>query len=756
MTCHRVLIGCYLLATVFDAASAGEKPDASLLTVDRIFGGKEFDLRPFAGRWLKNRDAYTVTEKSKENPEGSDIVRYEARSGGRTVLVSASDLVPPGESKPLSINGYAFSKDLARVLIYTESKRVWRQKTRGDYWVLDRSSRQLRKIGRDARPSSLMFAKFSPAGRQVAYIYDRNIYVEDLVDRSVRRLTESRTEDVINGTFDWVYEEEFRLRDGFRWSPDGKSIAYWQINTQGMRKIPLVNNTDSFYPKVTWVPYPKTGQRNPVCRIGVVKLKSAGTRWMKLSGDSRDHYLARMDWAHNSRELLVQQFNRLQNANRVLLADARTGKSTTLFVERDKAWVDAHDEVFWLSGGKRFTWISEREGWRHVYLASRDGKTVTQLTTGRFDVIRLLAIDERHKLAWFIASPDNAAQRFLFRVNLDGTGLQRVTPVKSGGWHDYRISPSGRWAIHTASSFDQPPVTDLVQLPDYNSRRVLQTNRKLHEKVRKLKGKPVEFFRAGIGGGVQLDAWCLRPPNFDEKKCYPLLVYVYGEPAGQTVVDRWSGTNGLWHRMLAQRGYVVMSFDNRGTKSPRGRDWRKCVYRKIGILAPKEQAAAVKAVLRSRPWLDPGRVGIWGWSGGGSSSLQAIFKYPDLYHTAIAVAAVPNQRYYDTIYQERYMGLPRTNVDGYRNGSAINFARNLKGDLLLIHGTGDDNCHYQTTELLINELIRNNKQFQMFAYPNRTHAIREGKNTTRHLRAMMTSYLLGHLPPGPRKPGRTK
>lgn len=747
-----ILCGC-LLAPLPAVVSAERKPDPSLLTVDRIFGKKEFEARRFGGRWLKHGDAYSLTEPSKEVRSGREIVRYDARSGRRTVLVSAFDLIPPGESTPLKIEGYAFAKDLARVLIYTNSKRVWRSNTRGDYWLLDRSSRQLRKIGGAARPSSLMFAKFSPSGAQVAYVRDRNIYVEDLRDHTTRCLTKTPTKDVINGTFDWAYEEELRLRDGFRWGPDGKSIAYWQLDTQGVQRIPLVNNTDSYYPKVTWIPYPKTGQRNSSCRVGVVSVASGKTRWIQLPGDTREHYIARMDWADDSRHLLIQQLNRLQNANRVMMADPRSGRAKTIFVERDKAWVDVHDELFWLNGGKRFTWISERDGWRHVYLVSRDGKSVQQVTKGNFDVIRLLHVDGKHGHADFIASPKDPTQRYLYRVKLDGTGLTRLTPTQLAGTHAYRLSPSGRWAIHTASSFDRPPVTDLLRLPEHSTRRTLQENKPLRKKFRKLKRRPVEFFRVDVGRGVQLDAWCLKPPGFDKTKKYPLLVYVYGEPAGQTVVDRWGGGNALWHRMLAQRGYVVMSFDNRGTNSPRGRAWRKCVYRRIGILAPKEQAAAVRAVLKQRPYLDRKRVGVWGWSGGGSSTLHAMFKYPGLYHTGVAVAPVPNQRYYDTIYQERYMGLPASNVEGYRQGSPITFARNLKGNLLLIHGTGDDNCHYQTTELLINELIRHNRQFQMFAYPNRTHAIRERRNTSRHLREMMTQYLLRHLPPRRSEPG---
>ena len=271
--------------------------------------------------------------------------------------------------------------------------------------------------------------------------------------------------------------------------------------------------------------------------------------------------------------------------------------------------------------------------------------------------------------------------------------------------------------------------------------RVLADNRAVRESLAELKRPQLEFLRVDIGDGVQLDGWCIQPADLDPNKKYPLLIHVYGEPAGQTVLDRWGGSNELWHWMLAQRGYVVMSFDNRGTPAPRGRAWRKSVFHQIGILAPQDQAAAVSAVLRDRPYLDASRVGVWGWSGGGSMSLHALFKYPQLYHTAISIAPVANERYYDTIYQERYMGRPGDNPEGYVQGSAINFAHQLEGNLLLIHGTGDDNCHYQTTEMLINELIRLDKPFAMMAYPNRSHAIREGQNTTLHLRRLMTRYL---------------
>ena len=722
-----------------------KKPDLALLTLDRIYSSLDFSAATFSGRWQDEGATYEKLEKSELTSGAQDIVQYDAATGARSVVVPASLLVPAGGTSPLAVDAYAWSKDRSLLLIYTNSKRVWRRNTRGDYWILDRGSHELRKLGGDAKPATLMFAAISPIGDKVAYVRTNDIYVEDLRSHEIKRLTQSDSPDVINGTFDWVYEEELSLRKGFRWNPDGTEIAYWQIDSHGVGAVTLINNTSGLYPKTTEIKYPKVGQQNSICRIAVVSANGGKPQWMAPPGDSRDHYVARMDWAGNSKELVLQQLNRRQNTNRVMLAVAETGRTKVILTERDAAWVDVHDEMFWTDDAQHFTWISQRDGWRHAYLAARSGAVTKLVTPGEFDVVALLHHDEKTATTYFIASPDDPTQRYLYRAK-HGHKPQRLTPADQPGTHSYRISPNGKFAIHSYSSFDQPPVTGMVRVNDHKSLRVLVDNKKLKKTISKLRRQPTEFLRVDIGDGVELDGWCIKPPKLNTKRKYPLLVYVYGEPAGQTVLDRWGGSSYLWHLMLAQHGYVVMSFDNRGTPAPRGRKWRKSVYRKVGIVAPQDQAAAVRKILSERSYLDPDRVGVWGWSGGGSMTLNAMFKFPDLYKTGMSIAPVPNMRYYDTIYQERYMGLPGDNAEGYVQGSPINFAHQLKGNLLLIHGTGDDNCHYQTTELLINELIRHNRSFSMMAYPNRSHSIREGKNTTRHLRELMTSYLHSNLP----------
>lgn len=738
------------------AQQAQPQAAAQLLTIDSVLTGfRVKSLGPV--RWQQDGSGYLALEPAANNREVVELVRHDAASGERTVMIPTDKLIPAGATAPLSIEGFDLSGDEQKVLIFTNSARVWRSNTRGDYWVVDLKTWNMKKLGGDAKPSTLMFAKFSPDGTRVAYVRENNIYIEDL-GGAIKQITSDGSRYIVNGTFDWVYEEELFCRDGFRWSPDGKQIAYWQLNSEGVKEMTLLNNTAELYPVITRFPYPKAGETNSAARVGVVSSSGGATRWFEIAGDPRNNYLPRMEWAANSDEVIIQQLNRLQNTNNVMLGDVHTGKVHSVLIEKDDAWVDtawgeidwdrqglARGDVEWIDGGKRFLWVSERDGWRHIYSISRDGRDVKSVTPGNLDVINVERVDDTHHWIYFEASPDNATQRYLFRAPLDGSGkLERLTPQSQKGTHGYNISPRGDIAIHTFTTFTKVPITEIVRIPDTSVVRSLIDNRDVQDRLAKLKPTSTEFFKVDIGEGVQLDGWMIKPPDFDSTKHYPVLFYVYGEPWGQTVLDSWGGRNELWHMMLAQQGYIVVSVDNRGTPAPRGRAWRKIIYRKMGIINSQDQANAARAISKW-PFVDASRIGIWGWSGGGSSTLNGMFRYPDVYKVGLSVAPVPDLRYYDTIYQERYCGLPQDHMDEYKQSSPITFAANLKGHLMIVHGTGDDNVHYQGTEALINALIAANKPFQMMSYPNRSHGIYEGPGTTRHLYTLFTRFITEKL-----------
>jgi dipeptidyl-peptidase 4 len=696
--------------------------------------------------WLDGGRRYTAVSRT----EPRDLVAYDTGTGRSEVLVPVASLVPAGQSSPLAIADYAWSTDRTKLLVFTNTRKVWRQNTRGDYWVLDRSASTLKKLGGAVPESSLMFAKFSPDGTAVAYVRQHNLYVEELASGAIRPLTTDGAADLINGTSDWVNEEEFSIRDGFHWSPDGRAIAYWQFDTTGVERFTLINNTASLYPVTTVFAYPKPGTVNSAVRVGIVNVQTARTTWVATEGDLRQHYVPWIAWA-DAGSLLLQHMNRLQNRNDLLIADAATGQTRRVFHDESDTWVDTAEPVEAITGGREYTWVSERNGWRHVYAVARADGRARDLTDFAADVLDVAAVDVAGNRLYVSASPDNATQRYLYAAPLGGPGpVVRVTPADQPGTHSYNISPDGRWAIHTWSRFDVPPRLDVVSLPDHRTVRTLVDNARLVARVAPWLNPTVEFIKTAIGDGVTLDGYLLKPRQFDPSKKYPVFVHVYGEPASTTVNDRWGGTGTLFHRALADEGYVVVSWDNRGTPAPKGVAWRKVVYGTVGELSAKDQAAAVRALAAERPYIDASRVGIWGWSGGGSNTLNAMFRNPDVYRVGISVAPVPDQRLYDTIYQERYMGLPETNADGYRRGSPIHFADGLSGRLLVVHGTGDDNVHYQGVERLIDRLVALGKAFDVMVYPNRSHSISEGPGTTLHVRQLVARYLLEHLPAGPR------
>lgn len=744
-----IILTAALFAILFSSIAA-QSNNTKILSLEDIFSkGEYYDGRFGPTKWMENGNAYTMLENSKLYPGAYDIVKYNTLTGESETAISASQMIPHNSSSPLDIDDYEWSADKTKLMLFTNTKKVWRKKTRGDYYVLFLESGELKQIGKDRPSSSLMFAKFSPDGNRAAYVSKNNIYVEDLSTGKVLQLTHDGSKTIINGTFDWVYEEELKVRDGFSWSPDGSKIAYWQLDAAGIGEFLLINNTDSLYSFTIPVQYPKVGTTNSAARVGVVNSAGGETKWMQVPGDPRNNYIARMQWAENNNEIVIQHLNRLQNKNEIMLCEVNSGNVSTVLTETDKAWVDVKNDFKWFKNGKHFSWVSERDGWRHLYLVSRDGKEIKLLTPGNYDVISVENINDNDGWIYFIASPEDNSTRYLYRVPFDGSGtLERITPLDAKGTHEYDISPSNKYAFHKYSNFNTPVITDLVELPSHKVIRTLHKNEELINNIHNVAIKNVEFFRITPENGITYDAWMMKPYNFDPAKKYPVLFFVYSEPGGQTVLDKWRTSRYMWHAYLTQLGYIVMSVDSRGTPAPRGRDWRKSVYKKIGITASVDQAEAAKAIMKKYSFVDKDRIGIWGWSGGGTMTLNMMFRYPDIYKTGMCVAPVTNQRFYDSIYQERYMSLPSENEDGYRNGSPINYAKYLKGNLLLVHGTGDDNVHYQNTEVLINELIKYNKQFSMMAYPNRTHSIYQGKGTTIHLYTLLTNYLLKNLEAG--------
>ncbi|MBW7952274.1 MAG: S9 family peptidase, partial [Chitinophagaceae bacterium] len=692
-------------------------------------------------KWNEAGNAYYTTEKG-------EIVKYNLPDFNKVVLVEKSALISNDKKTEFTIKNFFVSNNEQVFLIFTNTKKVWRYESRGDYFIYNKSTNSLQQLGKGLPESSLMFAKISPDGKKAAYVSKHNVYVEDLTTHKITQLTKDGTDRIINGTFDWVYEEEFGCRDGFRWSPDSKNIAYWQIDARNIRNFLMINNTDSIYSFTVPVEYPKVGEDPSSCKIAVVNIDTKKSTWMNVPGSAIQHYIPRMEWANNQ-QLIIQQLNRKQQESKIMLLNSSTGAASTIYEEKDAAWIDIKSRwnndnpVGWEWVNKNdFLWISEKDGWRHIYLISQNGKKETLLTKGNYDMIDFGGVDEKNGYVYFTASPNNALQKYLYRVNLNGGGnATLLSPENQKGTHSYQISPNGLYASHSFSSATIPPSNEWLNL---------QTNTTIKGEIKTTPNSKTntEFFTVTTEDGVTMDGWKVLPKNFDSTKKYPVVFYVYTEPGSATVKDTYgSASTFLYQGDIAADGYIQISLDGRGTPAPKGAAWRKSIYRKVGVLNVRDQAMAAKEILKWS-YVDKDRIAVWGWSGGGSTTLNLMFQYGEIYTTGIAIAPVANRLTYDNIYEERYMGLPQENMDDYVVASATTHAKGLKGNLLVIHGTGDDNVHYQNTELLINELVKYNKQFSLMSYPNRTHSISEGKGTFTHLSTLFTNYLKQHCPGG--------
>lgn len=702
------------------------------LTIDGIFLRRAWAGELGAFDWLPDGRSFGVLESTGQG--ATDLYRVDAMTGERQLLVRGADLVPAGERAPVAIEEYTFSPDRSKLLLFTNSQRVWRQNTKGVYYVWNLTAKKLTPVS--TKPGYQMFAKFSPDGRLVGFVRDNNLFVTDLANGRERQLTQDGSEHVINGTTDWVYEEELDLRDAFRFSPDGRRIAFWRFDQTEIPPFYLLDEL-SLYPELIPVRYPKAGTANSQVRLGVVELQSGTTRWIEPGGGP-DRYVARMDYAGSPDSIWFIRLNRRQNRLELLLADVNNGRSRVIMTDTDSAWVDVHEPV-WLGGGRQFLYLSERDGYAQLFLYGRDGGLVRKVTSGPWDVLDVYGVDEQNGVVYFAAAVDGALTRPLYRIGLDGRGFRRVTGAD--GSHRIEFDPTFTHYVDTYSRAGVPPAQTLHRA-DGSVVRVLVENRTLKEKVDALGyGKP-EFLKVPTSPGVELNGYLMKPPGFDPARRYPLLMYVYGGPGSQTVSDSWGGDLHLWHLLLAREGYLVASVDNRGTGA-RGARFKKVTYLNLGTYEAADQIAAARH-FGSLPYVDSSRVGIWGGSYGGYMTLLSLFKGEGVFKAGIARAPVTDWRLYDTIYTERYMRTPLENPDGYRRSAPQTYADQLRGNLLIVHGTGDDNVHQQNTTQLIHLLEEASKQFDLRLYPNKTHAI-EGARARVNLYSLYLEWLKKNL-----------
>ncbi len=704
-----------------------------------IYDKREFAPATFTAKWLRDSSGYLTLEKTGDSSE-PELIQYDALSGKRSVLIGKQHLAVPGSTERLILQEYVQSPVSTRFLLQAHGSTTGK----AGYWLFDSMTGGLSPITAEIGRLSWE-TTFSPQGDKLIFGRGPNLYTLDLTTNQSTSLTATEGQGVL--------ENDIRAS----WSPDGQQIAYVQSDSSKVRQRAVIQPTDPTYPDVSFHRFARVGTPIPTLRVGVVSAKGGETRWMNLPAESGTFYINSVTWAENSEELLVEMLSRSRDSRQFLLINVKSGDVNKAYEESDPAWVDAsyaaNAGLEWIHDGKEFVLLSERDGWRHAYVISRDGRQKKLITKQASDIIARGPVDGQNNHLYFFASPDNATQRYLYRVTLTGDiEPQRVTPADQPGTHRYEFSPDRKWAFHTYSTFDSPPTTDLVQLPEHRSVRMLEENRECRQRVAPLISQPTEFLKLDIGDGVVMDSWMIKPRDFDPTKKYPVFVFIYGEPHGQTVLDDWTGgqNHSMFHRMIADFGYLVVSMDGRGTPSPKGAAWRRAVFGSLGPLSTEEQAAGVKELGRQRPYVDLSRVGIWGWSGGGSNTLNAMFRKPDVYHVGIAVAPKPQPDLYNAWFQEIFMRTREENPEGYRKSAPINFAEGLRGDLLIVHGTGETNTHLQITEGLVDRLIELGKRFDYMAYPHRDHGLREGKGTAVHLRMLMTRYLIEHLPPGPR------
>ncbi len=674
---------------------------------------------------------YSTIEKGK-------IVQYEyAKKTEAVVILDESKLIVDG--KNISIENYAFSSDENKILIASGTEQIYRHSTREYYFVYDRLTKALKKVSDE----KIMYATFSPDGKMVGYVSGNNIYISDLNTGKQTQITfDGKQNNVINGATDWVHEEEFAFSVAYFWSPDSKKIAYYRFDESNVKEFSFDEFNNQLYPTQYRFKYPKAGEDNSIVTINVYDLSTAKNIKMDI-GKETNQYIPRIKWTMDSNVLSILRMNRYQNKLDLLFANATNGESKIVYSESSETYIDIHegegDYVYFTADNKRFIIQNETSGFNHFYLYDMSGKLINVVTKGDWDVVELKGIDEKNKLIYYLSSETTPTEKDIYSVKFDGTSKQKVSTEK--GTHTPEFSTGMKYYIDVFSAANSPSTTAI-----YDSKgkliRVLENNQSLKAKMDEFNLSSKELFMFKTTENIELNAWMIKPQNFDASKKYPVFLIFYGGPGRNMVNNSFDGRDYFWHQMLAQKGYIVMCVDNRGTMY-RGKAFKHSTYKQLGKLEVADQIETAK-YLATLPYVDKNRIGTFGWSYGGYLSSLCITKGADYFKTAIAVAPVTNWRYYDNIYTERFMSLPQENASGYDDNSPINHVNKLKGKYLLIHGSADDNVHYQNTMEMINALVKANKQFDLFIYPDKNHSI-YGGNTRIHLYTKMTDFILSNL-----------
>ena len=743
-----VLVICFVFVCAPNSVAQQAKPS---LTLEDIHASGKFSSRSFrGGRWADAGPVIRFIERDGEAGQSS-LMSFNLENERRAVLIDGEKLFAEDVDRFIEIEDYAYSGDGRRVLIYTDSERVWRVNSKGYYYLFDLESQSLTPIS-DRGAGFQMFAKLSPDGRHVAFVRDRNLFMVDLETMQETQLTDDGAEGgIINGTSDWVYEEEFRLRDGWRWSPDSRHIAFWKFNETDTRDFFMTDLLQQ-YPEEERFRYPKAGEANSEVKIGVISVDDGSISFFDtntwFSGGDEHEYIPQMGWTpavDGQHYVWMIRLNRDQNNMDFLYGHPQNMELTSIIEESEPTWIDVNSgKLQYLNDNKHFIWFSEADGYRHLYLYKNDGDLVRQITSGAWEVASFAGIDESAGTVYFTSTMDSPMERQFYVAHYQGRRTnQAPRRISEGsGTHRINLSADARYYIDAYSSASSPPVVTLHRI-NGETIRTLESNEKLFDTLADYKIEPPEFTTVPGADGTALNAYLIKPEGFDPNAAYPMLMYVYGGPGSQTVSNSWGGSRFLWHKMLADElNIIVASVDNRGTGA-RGKAFESTTYKQLGVKEAQDQIAAAQHFGRL-PYVDADRIGIWGWSYGGFMTLLSMMmdEGPETFKFGMSVAPVTDWGLYDTIYTERYMSTPQKNAEGYTAGAPLTYAERLNDHqrLLIVHGDFDDNVHFQNAAQMANALQAANKQFEFMMYPGRNHGIYGGK-TRLHLHTMMTRFV---------------